>query len=76
MADDLEQSIRENAQQPAKTSVDSVNVEQHSLADQIEADRSPVHQEHSSRVRVTMLIWLRRALSSASPNRSLGFGIW
>lgn len=39
MADDLEQSIRENAQQPAKTSVDSVNVEQHSLADQIEADR-------------------------------------
>jgi len=39
MADDLEQSIRENAQQPAKTSVDSVNVEQHALADQIEADR-------------------------------------
>jgi hypothetical protein len=39
MADDLEQSIRENAQQPAKTSVDSVNVEQHSLSDQIEADR-------------------------------------
>ena len=39
MADDLEQSIRENAQQLAKTSVDSVNVEQHSLADQIEADR-------------------------------------
>jgi hypothetical protein len=39
MADDLEQSIRENAQQPAKTSVDSVNVEQHSLTDQIEADR-------------------------------------
>jgi hypothetical protein len=39
MADDLEQSIRESAQQPAKTSVDSVNVEQHSLADQIEADR-------------------------------------
>jgi hypothetical protein len=39
MAEDLEQSIRENAQQPAKTSVDSVNVEQHSLADQIEADR-------------------------------------
>jgi len=39
MADDLEQSIRENAQQPAKASVDSVNVEQHSLADQIEADR-------------------------------------
>lgn len=39
MADDLEQSILENAQQPAKASVDSVNVEQHSLADQIEADR-------------------------------------
>lgn len=39
MANDLEQSIRENAQQPAKTSVDSVSVEQHSLTDQIEADR-------------------------------------
>lgn len=39
MADDLEQSIRENAQQPAKTSVNAVSVAQQSLADQIEADR-------------------------------------
>ena len=39
MADDLEQSIRENAQQPAKASGDSGSVEQHPLADQIEADR-------------------------------------
>ena len=39
MADDLEQSIRENAQQPAKAAGDSGSVEQHSLPDQIEADR-------------------------------------
>ena len=39
MVDDLEQSIRENAQQPAKASGDSGSVEQHPLGDQIEADR-------------------------------------
>ena len=39
MADDLEQSIRENAQQPAKAAGDSGSVEQHSLPDQIEAYR-------------------------------------
>jgi hypothetical protein len=35
----LDQSIRENAQGPAKASGDSGSVEQHSLPDQIEADR-------------------------------------
>lgn len=39
MADDLEQSIRENAQQPSKASGDSGSVEQHSLPDQVEVDR-------------------------------------
>ena len=35
----LEQAIRDNASQPAKASVDGQSVEQHSLKDQIEADR-------------------------------------
>ncbi len=35
----LDQSIRENAQGPAKATGDSGSVEQHSLPDQIEADR-------------------------------------
>jgi hypothetical protein len=39
MPDELEQSIRENAQQPVKASGDSGSVEQHSLSEQIEADR-------------------------------------
>jgi len=36
---DLEQAIRYNASQPAKASIDGQSVEQHSLKDQIEADR-------------------------------------
>ena len=39
MPEELEQSIRENAQQPAKASGDSGSDEQHSLSEQIEADR-------------------------------------
>ncbi len=39
MADDLEDKIRENATGPAKVSGDAGSVEQHSLADQIAADR-------------------------------------
>ncbi len=39
MADDLEQSIQESAQQPAKATGDSGSVEQHPLPDQIAADR-------------------------------------
>jgi hypothetical protein len=37
--DDVDQSIRENAQGPAKASGDAGSVEQHPLPDQIEADR-------------------------------------
>ncbi len=39
MADDLEDTIRQNAQGPAKASGDAGSIEQHSLADQIAADR-------------------------------------
>ncbi len=39
MPDDLEQTIRDNAQGPAKASGDAGSMEQHSLQDQIAADR-------------------------------------
>jgi hypothetical protein len=39
MPDDLEQAIIENAQGPKRARGDSGEMEQHSLAEQIEADR-------------------------------------
>lgn len=39
MADDLKDTIRENAQGPARAAGDAGNVEQHKLTDQIEADK-------------------------------------
>ena len=39
MADDLADSIRQNAQGPAQASGDAGSVQQHSLADQIAADK-------------------------------------
>ena len=39
MAEALEQAIRENAAGPKKAQGDAGSVEQHDLADQIEADR-------------------------------------
>jgi len=39
MADDLDETIRENAQGPARASGDAGSVEQHKSPDQIEADR-------------------------------------
>jgi hypothetical protein len=39
VADNLDESIRENATSPAKVTGDQGSVEQHSLKDQIEADR-------------------------------------
>jgi len=39
MADDLDDTIRQNAKGPAKASGDAGSVEQHPLPDQIEADR-------------------------------------
>jgi hypothetical protein len=39
MAEDLDNSIKTNAQGPAKASGDAGSVEQHGLADQIAADK-------------------------------------
>jgi hypothetical protein len=39
MTDDLNNSILDNAQQPAKVSSDGVSVEQHPLSEQIAADK-------------------------------------
>ena len=39
MADELDDTIRENAQGPAKASGDAGSVEQHKPSEQIEADR-------------------------------------
>lgn len=39
MADDLDQTIRENAAGPRRAKGDSAEIEQHALADQIAADR-------------------------------------
>jgi len=39
MAEDLESAILENAQGPSKASGDSGSMEQHSLPDQVAADR-------------------------------------
>ncbi len=36
---DLEETIRQNAQNPARATSDTVTVEQHKLTEQIEADR-------------------------------------
>lgn len=39
MADELDDTIRQNAQGPAKAAGDAGSVEQHKLSEQIEADR-------------------------------------
>ena len=39
MAENMDDTIRESAQTPAKASGDAGSVEQHKLTDQIEADR-------------------------------------
>ncbi len=39
MTDELDNTIRDNAAGPRRASGDSVSVEQHSLADQVAADR-------------------------------------
>ncbi len=39
MADNLENTIRENAAGPKQASADGVTTQQHSLGDQIEADK-------------------------------------
>ena len=39
MAEELDNAIRENANGPAKASSDGTSIEQHTLADQIAADK-------------------------------------
>ena len=39
MAEDIENTIRQNAQGPESAQVDGVRVKQHGLRDQIEADK-------------------------------------
>ena len=39
MADDLKDAIKQNAEGPQQASADGVSTQQHSLADQIEADK-------------------------------------
>lgn len=39
LAEDLQNTIRENAQGPAKATGDAGSIEQHKLSDQIEADK-------------------------------------
>lgn len=57
---DLEQTIRDNAAGPAKAAGDSGSVEQHSLRDQIEADRylasKQVAKTPTKSLRLTRLI--------------------
>ncbi len=44
MADDLKDTIKQNAEGPKRASGDSGSVDQHSLKDQIEADKYLVFQ--------------------------------
>lgn len=55
----LDHTIRDNASQPAKASVDGQTVEQHSLKDQIEADRYLSSKEAAKKglgVRMTKVV--------------------
>jgi hypothetical protein len=59
MAEDLEQNIRDNAAGPKRAQADSVNVEQHDLKDQIEADRYLSSKEVAKKglgVRMTIVV--------------------
>lgn len=60
MPEDLEQAIKDNAAGPARAAVDGQSVEQHSLRDQIEADRYLASKEAVRRkdrgLRLTRLI--------------------
>jgi len=59
MAEDLDQTIRENAQGPKRAQGDSGSVEQHGLKDQIEADRYLSSKEAAKKglgVRMTKVV--------------------
>jgi len=59
MADDLDDTIRENAEGPAEAKGDSVSMRQHDLKDQVEADRYLASKEamrHGRGFRVTKVV--------------------
>jgi len=59
MAEDLENSIRENAEGPKRAKGDSAEMEQHPLPDQIAADRYLESKKASRKglgIRVTKLV--------------------
>ncbi|MCL4743587.1 MAG: hypothetical protein KJZ54_15440 [Phycisphaerales bacterium] len=60
MPEELEQAIKDNAAGPARAAVDGQSVEQHSLRDQIDADRYLASKEAVRRkdrgLRLTRLI--------------------
>ena len=49
MADNLDDTIRQNAQGPAKVSGDAGSVEQHKLSDQIDADKYLASKDAASK---------------------------
>lgn len=59
MADTVQDAIKENAQGPKRAQSDSVSVEQHSLTEQIEADRYLSSKEAAKKglgVRMTKVV--------------------
>jgi len=59
MSEDLDNTIRENAESPAEASVDGQSVKQHPLRDQIEADRHLASKKAAKKglgVRLTKVI--------------------
>jgi hypothetical protein len=49
MADDLKDAIKQNAEGPKQASADGVSAQQHSLADQIAADKYLAGKDAASR---------------------------
>ena len=49
MADDLKDTIKQNAEGPKRASGDAGSVDQHSLADQIEADKYLASKDAASK---------------------------
>jgi len=59
MSEELEDTIRENASGPAEVSVDGQRMKQHSIADQVEADRYTASKKAAKKglgVRLTKVI--------------------
>jgi len=61
VADDLSDQISENAKSPKSGEVDGVRFEQHSLRDQIEADRYLASKSASNRTQLPVRVYRTRA---------------